>query len=98
MESSIDMAYVTFLLFLVLVERRVTGVKTIKTLIKQQELITKQAEKINLYMKFQMKRLEFRQNNFCIECSKIIPNQQTHPGLPKGQQVACDRGPAQSTG
>ena len=45
MESSIDMAYVTFLLFLVVVERRVTGVKTIKTLVKQQELITKQAEK-----------------------------------------------------
>ena len=39
MESSIDMAYVTFLLFLVVVERRVTGVKTIKTLVKQQELI-----------------------------------------------------------
>ena len=77
MESSIDMAYVTFLLFLVVVERRVTGVKTIKTLVKQQELITKQAEKINLYMKFQMRRLEFQQNNFCIECSKIIPNQQT---------------------
>ena len=77
MESSIDMAYVTFLLFLVVVERRVTGVKTIKTLVKQQELITKQAEKINLYMKFQMRRLEFRQNSFCIECSKIIPNQQT---------------------
>ena len=32
METSIDMAYVTFLLFLVVVERRVTGVKTIKTL------------------------------------------------------------------
>ena len=77
METSIDMAYVTFLLFLVVIERRVTGVKTIKTLIKQQELITKQAEKINLYMKFQMKRLEFRQNNVCIECSKMIPNQQT---------------------
>ena len=77
METSIDMAYVTFLLFLVVVERRVTGVKTIKTLVKQQELITKQADKINLYMKFQMKRLEFRQNNFCIECSKMIPNQQT---------------------
>ena len=27
METSIDMAYVTFLLFLVVVERRVTGVK-----------------------------------------------------------------------
>ena len=66
METSIDMAYVTFLLFLVVVERRVTGVKTIKTLIKQQELITKQAEKINFYMKFQMKRLEYRHNNFCI--------------------------------
>ena len=77
METSIDMAYVTFLLFLVVVERRVTGVKTIKTLIEQQELITKQAEKINLYLKFQMKNLEFRQNNFCIECSKMIPNQQT---------------------
>ena len=38
METSIDMAYVTFLLFLVVVERRVTGVKTIKTLIEQQEV------------------------------------------------------------
>ena len=77
METSIDMASVTFLLFLVVVERRVTGVQTIKTLVKQQELITKQADKINLYMKLQMKKLEFRQNNFCIECSKMIPNQQT---------------------
>ena len=77
MESSIDMAYVTFLLFLVVVERRVTGLKTIKTLIKQQELITRQAEKINLHLKFQMKKLEFRQNNFCIECSKMIPDKQT---------------------
>ncbi len=41
METSIDMAYMTFLLFLVVVERRVTGVKTIKTLVKQQELISK---------------------------------------------------------
>ena len=57
METSIDMAYVTFLLFLVVVERRVTGLKTIKTLIEQQELITRQSEKINLYLKFQMKKL-----------------------------------------
>ena len=41
METSIDMAYMTFLLFLVVVERRVTEVKTIKTLVKQQELISK---------------------------------------------------------
>ena len=41
METSIDMAYMTFLPFLVVVERRVTGVKTIKTLVKQQELISK---------------------------------------------------------
>ena len=42
METSIDMAYMTFLLFLVVVERRVIGEKTIKTLVKQQELISKQ--------------------------------------------------------
>ena len=59
------------------VEGYAVQVKKKSKLVKQQELITKQAEKINLYMKFQMRRLEFRQNNFCIECSKIIPNQQT---------------------